>query len=29
MKKGQIVAMAIMGIMTVGCTDYDLNKQTG
>lgn len=29
MKKGQIVAMAVMGIMTVACTDYDLNGQTG
>ena len=29
MKKGQIMAMAVMGIMTVACTDYDLNGQTG
>lgn len=29
MKKRQIVAMAVMGIMTVACTDYDLNGQTG
>lgn len=28
MKKRQIVAMAVMGIMTVACTDYDLNGQT-
>lgn len=28
MKKGQIMAMAVMSIMTVACTDYDLNGQT-
>lgn len=28
MKKGQIMAMAVMNIMTVACTDYDLNGQT-